>query len=389
VNGLRVLLVHPPGPVRESLVEALSEWEIPVSLAARPEDARRRAREARGAGEAVGLLLVGLEEAWGDPLEVATQFRGEPVFHGASVGFLLPSTLAEDPRVPCGEPWVAGCLQAPFTRSRLRRFLEQLAGVDPCAEPRAPRAAPSEAALRVLLVEDNEVNRLLAAALLGRRGWTVREAATGREALAALEAEEFDVVLMDVQMPEIDGLEATRILRERERERGGHVPVVGLTAHAMKGDRELCLAAGMDGYVAKPVEAAELYDAVEKSLSCRVPRPTGAPAAVDLTPLLAGLRNSWGTVGKLVRSFETTGPQMLESLRAALAAGDRAGLEFAAHKLRGSANIFGAKRLCDLAARAEELGRAGNLGPAASVVEEIEGETARVLAALAAQVPGG
>ncbi len=389
VNGLRVLLVHPPGPVRESLVEALSEWEIPVSLAASPEDARRGAREARGAGEAVGLLLVGLEEAWEDPRRVATQFRGDPAFQGAPVGLLLSSTAAEDPRVPCGESWVAGCLEAPFTRSRLRRFLEQLAGADPSLEGGAPRASSSDDALRVLLVEDNEVNRLLAAALLGRRGWTVREAANGREALAALEAEEFDVVLMDVQMPDLDGLEATRILRERERERGGHVPVVGLTAHAMKGDRELCLAAGMDGYVAKPVEAAELYGAVEEGLSRRVPRPTGPPAAVDLTPLLAGLRNSWGTVGKLVRSFETTGPQTLATLRAALEEGDRAALEFAAHKLRGSANIFGAKRLCDLAARAEELGRAGNLGPATSVVEEIEREAARVLAALAAQVPGG
>ncbi len=272
VNGLRVLLIHQPGPVRDSLVEALAEWEIPVSLAERPEDALREARAVRGAGEAVGVLLVGLAEAWGDPRGVATQFRREPALQGAPLGFLLPSTPAGAPAVPCGEPWVAGCLEAPFTRSRLRRFLEELAASGSRSAPTSPRAASAGAALRVLLVEDNEVNRLLAAALLGRRGWLVREAATGREALAALEAEEFDVVLMDVQMPDLDGLEATRVLRERERERGGHVPVVGLTAHAMKGDRERCLEAGMDGYVSKPVEAEELYGAVEQQ-----PRPQGRP----------------------------------------------------------------------------------------------------------------
>jgi two-component system sensor histidine kinase/response regulator len=117
--------------------------------------------------------------------------------------------------------------------------------------------------LRVLLAEDNLVNQRLVAMLLERRGHTVTIAANGRLAVQALERDRYDVVLMDVQMPEMGGFEATAVIREKERRAGGHIPIVALTANAMKGDSERCLSAGMDAYIAKPIRSSELFDAIE------------------------------------------------------------------------------------------------------------------------------
>jgi two-component system sensor histidine kinase/response regulator len=127
-------------------------------------------------------------------------------------------------------------------------------------EPSKPFTSP----LRILLAEDNPVNRTVAVRLLEKLGHRVTEACTGRQALNAIEAEPFDVVLMDVQMPEMDGFEAAGIIRQRERTRGGHLPLIALTAHAMKGDEERCLAAGMDAYISKPIDAARLVGAIER-----------------------------------------------------------------------------------------------------------------------------
>ena len=127
--------------------------------------------------------------------------------------------------------------------------------------------------MRVLLAEDNIVNQRLATRLLEKRGHRVTVAANGREALEALERESYDLVLMDVQMPEMDGMEATANLREMEKLTGRHQPVVALTAHAMKGDQELCLAAGMDGYLTKPIRPQELDELLEKYKRATVATP--------------------------------------------------------------------------------------------------------------------
>src|SRR5262249_23248864 len=135
----------------------------------------------------------------------------------------------------------------------------------PAVASRAPQE--THRPLRILLAEDNVVNQRLAARLMEKRGHTVVIVSTGREALVALSQEPFDLVLMDVQMPDMDGLEATTAIREWEQETGIHVPIIAMTAHAMQGDTERCLAAGMDGYVSKPLKPEDLYAAIDSIMA--------------------------------------------------------------------------------------------------------------------------
>ena len=135
-----------------------------------------------------------------------------------------------------------------------------------------------------MLAEDNRVNQLLAARILEKKGYQVRVAANGREALAALEAQSFQFALIDVQMPELDGLELTKIIRAKEQGSGRHLPVIAMTAHAMKEDREACLAAGMDGYVSKPISPQELFEVIDATLT--VCCANGEPAALKVPEIV-------------------------------------------------------------------------------------------------------
>jgi CheY-like chemotaxis protein len=182
----------------------------------------------------------------------------------------------------CRELGVASYLTKPVRQSLLlEAMLSVLAiNVRPLAQPVVvTRHTINEAhrSMRILVAEDNAVNRLLVTALLTKRGYTVITAVNGREALAAVTRDAFDLVLMDVQMPEMDGLEATAAIRKLEAVTGAHVPIIALTAHAMKGDREICLAAGMDEYLSKPIDAEQLFALVEAM--------TGAPGAAA-SPIL-------------------------------------------------------------------------------------------------------
>jgi CheY-like chemotaxis protein len=244
---------------------------------------------------------------------------------------------------------------------------------EPPAEIRLAQAAPGNAAsrpLRILLAEDNPVNRQLAIALLTRRGHDVTVAETGQAAVDHVERERFDVVLMDVQMPVMGGFEATRIIRERECASGGHLPIVALTARAMNGDRELCLAAGMDEYLAKPLRAADLYATVEAlgaAGTAREPAIDGDPGA-DRPPvnprhqaadaLLERFLGDRSLLRAVAETFIDHLPVLLADVDAAVAAGDQQAIQSAAHSLKGSAGNFGYAPAFDAALHLEQLGHA-------------------------------
>ncbi len=175
----------------------------------------------------------------------------------------------------CESLHVAAYLLKPVKQSELFDAIALALGISSPADAEevAAAVAPSRSArsLQILLAEDSLVNQKLAVGLLEKYGHTVDVVGDGRAALAAVESQCYDLVLMDIQMPEMDGLEATRAIRAREGQRGGHLPIVAMTAHAMKGDRERCLEAGMDSYVAKPIRAKELFDTIARVLASQLP----------------------------------------------------------------------------------------------------------------------
>jgi two-component system, sensor histidine kinase and response regulator len=194
--------------------------------------------------------------------------RHDALLSGVKIVMLTSGSERGD-AARCLKLGVAGYLSKPFDRLELRDVLLHVLARDP-AKPEdrvlVTRHALQEQrqSLSFLVAEDNAVNQRLIARLLEKRGHSVMLVQNGREALEALEKQPFDIVLMDVQMPEMDGFEATQLIREKEKTSGTHLAIIALTAHAMKGDEERCLACGMDGYVTKPIKLEELFSVVEK-----------------------------------------------------------------------------------------------------------------------------
>jgi CheY-like chemotaxis protein/HPt (histidine-containing phosphotransfer) domain-containing protein len=240
-----------------------------------------------------------------------------------------------------------------------------------------------------LLAEDNAVNQKLALRLLEKQGHHVTVAGDGREALAALEQKPFDLVLMDVQMPEMNGFEATGAIRERERRResGQHIPIIAMTAHAMKGDRERCLAAGMDDYVSKPIIARKLFEAIERLAPEVAQPPATAPAPIlDAHRVLDRVEGDTELLRELVAIFLEDCPRQLAEIEEAVGRRDLVALASAAHALKGSIGSFEAGPVFQSAKRLEEIGREGDLGGVDQAWSDLSDAVARFLPALAALV---
>ena len=238
---------------------------------------------------------------------------------------------------------------------------------------------PQRGSLRILLAEDNPINQRLAFLLLEKKGWQAAAVATGREAVQALRTDEYDVVLMDVQMPEMDGLEATRIIREEEKIRGGHVPIIGLTAGVLKGDQERCLMAGMDGYLPKPFKAEAFYGEIESY--ARPARPSSGTAEeriIDLSDSLNAVNGNREFLADLAGEFLKSQPQNMERLRSALQTGDLKTLERGAHSLKSVVGIFGAASACRLLSELELAAEESRLGDAGDLLPRVERKLKRV-----------
>jgi two-component system, sensor histidine kinase and response regulator len=237
----------------------------------------------------IDLLMPGM-----DGFHLVEKMRSRPELSTATI-MMLTSAGTRGDSDRCRELGVAAYLMKPIRQSELREAIARVLGAreQEGTIPLITRYSLKDArepgiSLRILLAEDNAVNQRLAVRLLEKRGHRVELASNGREALTALEKDSYDLVLMDVQMPEMDGLEATRALREKEKKMSGtHQIVIALTAHAMKGDRERCLDAGMDGYLSKPIRPQELDDVLDTFAAART-QPTLSPEPPPLAKILVG-----------------------------------------------------------------------------------------------------
>jgi len=271
VRQLPVLVVDDNATTRRILHEMLTHWQMQPTAVEAGQTALAILTQARDAGTPYPLVLLDACMPEMDGFTVAARLRQDPTLVGATILMLSSADLSGD-AARCRELGISRYLTKPIVQSDLweaimttRRTPAHDDRPTPSVSPPLPSAKPH--GWRILLAEDNVVNQLLAVRMLEKRGHQVEVVGTGKAALAALAQHTFDLVLMDVQMPEIDGFEATAAIRAREHEGGGHLPIIAMTAHVMKGDQERCLAAGMDDYVAKPVKAADLYAAIDRQLT--------------------------------------------------------------------------------------------------------------------------
>ena len=237
--------------------------------------------------------------------------------------------------------------------------------------------------LTVLLAEDNPVNRVLAQKLLQKQGHTVTSVNNGKEALEVWEqnqSRQFDVILMDVQMPGMDGLQASTLIRERELATGAHIPIIAVTAHAMKGDRERCLAAGMDGYITKPISPAELAETIQATFRNGMKLPAvhadPDPAGPSDAELLARFDGDGELLKELAGIFLQECPRMLEDIREALRADNSTAVERAAHALKGSVGNFTMPGPWETAQRLELLAKSGQISGAQEILYTLEQQLA-------------
>jgi CheY-like chemotaxis protein/HPt (histidine-containing phosphotransfer) domain-containing protein len=300
--------------------------------------------------------------------------------------------VAADPRWDAAG--IAAVIVKPIKASGLHGAIATVLGEPSTAEDAASGAMALDAGLaerhplRILVTEDNVVNQRLALRLLEKLGYRADVAANGLEAIEALERQPYDLVLMDVQMPEMDGVEATRHILERWPD-DDWPWIVAMTAEAMQGDREGFLAAGMNDYVAKPIRTQELVAAISRAPRRTQPeRVPGAPVsrpAVDaavLTRLAESMGGDDAFVTELIEQFVTDSPPLVAAARKGLEAGDAGEVRRAAHTLKSNAATFGANELSDRSSRLEAAAKAGTLDDAPEQIDAIAEELERVHAAL-------
>jgi two-component system sensor histidine kinase/response regulator len=285
LRGARVLIVDDNATNRRLLDEWLRNWGLQPSAVPNAREALAAIARQHDAGRPFDLLLTDSQMPDLDGLGLIEQIRATAVIASTVIVVLSSSDRPQDV-ARCLQLGVAACLLKPLKQRELLETVVRAlgGGVSPAAPVALPPPSPPRHVrpLRILLVEDSLVNQKLATAVLQKQGHQVVLAQNGSEALAVVAAQSFDLVLMDIQMPVMDGLEATRRIRAAERPDGHRVPIVAMTAHALKGDREQCLAAGMDGYVAKPLHTQELVQAMASLLG------DAEPAGTSATPTGAG-----------------------------------------------------------------------------------------------------
>jgi len=225
---------------------------------------------------------------------------------------------------------------------------------------------------------------MLAMRMVEKQGHAVTVVGDGQAALTALAQESFDLVLMDVQMPGMDGLEATAAIRRQEQGQGTHVPIIAMTAHAMRGDRERCLAAGMDGYVCKPIKAADLSAAIESLLhDAPQPETPGVEPPIDLLAALNTVDGDKALLVDMVEAFLMDSPKQLLELRDAIGTGDAERTARVAHSLKGALSYFGVPTAYALALQLETMGHRAELEGAACALQQLEQELERISAFVA------
>jgi PAS domain S-box-containing protein len=393
LRGSSVLVVDDNRTNRIILIDHLTKWGLRVESAPDARGALIALQHAYDDRRPLSLVITDLHMPLTDGFGFVKEVRKNPLFALLPV-VLLSSSPQTGEKTRGRELGISAFLTKPVQPSELLDAIMNALVVHPAEAPpfsaHATLLPRSEDSMKVLLAEDNAVNRTLATKLLEKRGHSVVAAENGRQALEILERQTVDIVLMDVQMPEMDGLEAMAAIREKEKTTGAHLPIIALTAHAMKGDRERCLAAGADGYVTKPIHTQELFAAIDRfkspnQIQSSQPAnstPPSPAASFDMAAALQRVEGDRDLLDEIMRIFMDECPRMIADLHQAFDAGDLSKVECSAHTLKGSASNLGATVVSESAAEMEAKSRAGDLPGAKAVRTRLEHELKSLLAEL-------
>jgi PAS domain S-box-containing protein len=409
LQGTSVLVVDDNRTNRRILEGLLTNWGMQPALASDGVSALAALQEARDSGHPFQLILADMHMPKMDGFSLIERVERDPNSKTPAI-MMLTSGGHRNDAARCEELGVSAYLLKPVRRVELREAIERVLGAVTenrqealITERSLERRGEAAVALNILLAEDNDVNQKLATRLLEKRGHKVTVAANGLQALNALGQAHFDLVLMDVQMPEMDGIEATAALRAREKGTGRHMPVIAMTALVMQGDRERCLEAGMDGYLTKPIrpraldEVLDLYVA-QKGMGGAVHEETpmaSAQASRDLDrdpvsghELLERVGGDREFLSELVSLFREDSPKQLDRIKTAVENGDSSEVLRGAHSLRGTLANLAARPAADLAAEIEHAGKSDDLLRARVAFQNLQLELPRVLEALGALCEG-
>ena len=404
VRGVGVLIVDDNRTTRGILGEILLGWGLVPTLAGTAAIGDEAVARAEGDGAPFDLILIDADMPDVDGFVFAEQLQQRGV--RAPIVMMLTTATRRDENASGRELRVAAHVSKPIKKSALLDAVLQalrLGDAPQAALEHDSQTPPPQQPLRLLLAEDNIINQKLMRRLLEKAGHAVTLARTGRAALDALAQSTFDMVLMDVQMPEMDGLEATAAIRAGEQGTGAHIPLIAITAHAMRGDRDRCLAAGFDGYVSKPVQFKELFDTIDRltpsDLGKRrtsIPGDSAPPAATGDVSNIFDERLALDRTGgdrdllkELIAVFLSEIPNWMQALRGALDRRDAAALRITAHAIKGAVDSCGASGAFDAAMLLERIGAEGNLAAAPAAMVVLERRIERALVELSAYLGRG
>ena len=405
LRGKRALIVDDNARSRNVLSQMLDRWQLKPHAVPRGEDALAQLRVADDADEPYEIVLIDsvLPEMHG--FELARRIRDDCRLANCKILMLSPAVRAGDIQ-RCRELNVSRYMQKPVVQSELLETILEVTGATSPLGSNTDDDREYSTGLRILLAEDGKVNQQVAVGLLQRNGHEVTIANDGLEAVDAIRQNDFDLILMDVQMPNMDGLEATQTIRETEQESSTRIPIIAMTAGAMKGDEKRCLEVGMDAYLSKPINPHLLYEtidqfAVNRPRATRTKKSTenkSIPQAagngvIDIDAVRQICQNDEDRVQNLAKSLLKESSSLIADMRTALANNDVKLIHRCAHTLKGSAGIFGATEVKNNALQVElesmamlnDNSSGESLAPLLEKLVESVSPMAKALEALAAE----
>ena len=412
--GVRLLVVEDTASHREILHQHFASWNMQDESCTSAEQALTMLQEASQNGRPYPMILIDLDLPGMDGLSLAQTIKNDPNLASSRI-IIFTNLLNRLNTTTMKVTGISACLVKPIRQNRLLECLVDVMSASGAASalpleqelagPSVPRVAA--ASVRILLAEDNEVNQRVALKQLKKLGFSADAVSNGNEVLAALQRVPYDIIIMDCQMPEMDGYEVTRRIRQSGSDSYIHLRsapyIIALTANAMQGDRERCLALGMNDYLTKPLHLQELEAVLQRAMFRLQPMTSDSEPAADVPDdgpesldrsVINGLKElrepgQPDPLQELVELFFRDARPRLEAMEQAQTAGDAAKLAAAAHSLKGSASNLGARRLSELCSSLEKQGKAGDLSLAVETLKDVRAEFAEVCTVLAAEIHRG